>query len=75
MAHNTKQLLQDAYGKIIGQMYDRANDTYVPLEKMEYYGLSTDTKPLPANTPKGATFLEMDTKVVYMNTSTSWVVF
>jgi hypothetical protein len=75
MASNTKQLLTDSSGKPIPQMYDQVNDTYIPLIKMEYYGKSTDTKPSPPNTPKGATFLEIDTKNVYMNDGSSWVVF
>jgi hypothetical protein len=72
MAHNTKPLQVDQFGKPIPQMYDQVNDTYVPLVKMEYFGLSTDTKPLAANTPKGATFFELDTKDAYICTGTSW---
>jgi hypothetical protein len=75
MPHYNKNLLTAGDGHFIAQEFDMANDTYVPKYKMEYYGLSTDTKPTPANTPKGATFLEMDTKTVYMNNGTAWVVF
>jgi hypothetical protein len=48
-------------------MYDAVNDTYVPLVQKEYYGKSTDTKPT-TNVPTGASFLEMDTKNVFMLT-------
>jgi hypothetical protein len=72
MAHNTKNLLTDANNKPIAQEYDQANDIYVPLVKMEYYGLSTDTKPLAANTPKGATFFEIDTTNAFMCTGMVW---
>jgi hypothetical protein len=74
MAYNAKNLLVDGGNRPIPQMFDRANDTYLPLEKMEYYGKSTDTKPLPNKTPVGATFMEVDTKNVYMNDGTTWSV-
>lgn len=31
MAHNTKQMLTDAYGKLIPQFYDPVSDSYKPL--------------------------------------------
>lgn len=75
MAYHSKRMLKDADNKYIPQQFDQAKDEYEPLLKMEYYGLSTDTKPVPSVTPKGATFLEMDTKDVYINNGTTWVVF
>jgi hypothetical protein len=75
MAYNNKSLLKDGGNLPIPQQYDQANDIYEQLKKMEYYGLSTDTKPSPSITPKGATFLEIDTKVVFINNGTQWVVF
>jgi hypothetical protein len=41
---------------------------------MEYYGKSTDTKPT-AGVKIGSTFLEIDTKQVYIFDGTNWVVF
>jgi len=41
---------------------------------MEYYGKSTDTKPT-AGVKIGSTFLEIDTKTVYIFDGTNWVVF
>lgn len=75
MSFNNKQLLTDVQSKPIPQMYDQADDTFVPLRQMEYYGKSIDNKPSPIATPKGATFLEIDTKVIYINDGVSWVVF
>jgi hypothetical protein len=72
MSYSDKYLKIDGQGRPIPQHFDQANDTYEPLLKMEYYGLSTDTKPSPSVTPKGATFMEIDTKDIYMNTGTSW---
>jgi hypothetical protein len=72
MGYNNKNLLTDNQNKPIPQEYDQANDIYVPLVKMEYYGKSADTKPLPSKTPIGATFMEIDTKDVYMNDGTVW---
>ena len=39
---------------------------------MEYYGKSTDTKPIPDKV--GATFFEIDTTTVFMWDGTDWVV-
>jgi hypothetical protein len=74
MAFNTKNLLTSADGHFIPQMYDAVNDTYVPLVQKEYYGKSTDTKPT-TNVPTGASFLEMDTKNVFMYDGTTWIQF
>jgi hypothetical protein len=74
MAFNNKQLLSDFTGRPIPQQFDQANDTYTPILKMEYYGKSTDVKPLPSKTPIGATYLEIDTKKVYLNDGTVWSV-
>ena len=41
---------------------------------MEYFGKSTDTKPVNANVPVGATFFAIDTATAYMNDGTNWVV-
>lgn len=75
MAYNTRQLLMDLNNNPIPQQYDKANDSFVPLQKMEYYGKSTDIKPDSSLTPKGATYLELDTKTVYINDGSTWVVF
>ncbi|MED3562247.1 hypothetical protein [Bacillus xiapuensis] len=72
MAYNNKQLLIDQDNRPIPQQYDQANDIYVPLLKMEYYGKSTSTKPSPSKTPIGATYMEVDTKNIYMNDGTTW---
>lgn len=72
MAYNSKKLLTDTDKKPVPQMYDRANDVFVPLEKMEYFGKSTETKPLPSKTPIGATYMETDTAKVYMCDGTIW---
>ena len=32
----------------------------------EFVGLSTDTKPTDSSVPNGATFLEIDTSIVYI---------
>ena len=72
MSFNNKELLKDSQFKPIPQMYDQANDAYVPLVKMEYYGKSPDTNPSPSKTPIGATFMEVDTKDIYMNDGTLW---
>jgi len=37
---------------------------YININAHEYYGLSTDTKPMDC--PTGSSFLEMDTKSVYV---------
>lgn len=37
---------------------------YININAHEYYGLSTDTKPMDC--PTGSAFLEMDTKQVYV---------
>jgi hypothetical protein len=39
----------------------------------QYYGLSTDTKPLATDTAINATFGELDTGDQYINTGTAWV--
>jgi hypothetical protein len=75
MGYSTKSLLTDKDSKPIPQEYDQVNDVFIPLRKMEYYGKSTDVKPSPSITPIGATFMEMDTKDVYMNDGTSWELF
>jgi hypothetical protein len=72
MSFNNKELLKDQDGRPIPQQYDQANDVFVPLLKMEYYGKSADTKPLPSKTPIGATFMELDTKDVYINDGVIW---
>lgn len=41
---------------------------------MEYYGLSTGTKPVNSSIPIGATFFEIDTSIAYMNDGTDWVI-
>lgn len=74
MAYYSKNLLTDTDKKPIPQQYDQANDVFIPLLKMEYYGKSTDTKPIPNKTPIGATFMEIDTKIISMNDGTVWVV-
>lgn len=75
MAYNQKNLLTDVNGKPIPQMYDQPNDMFIPMKQMEYYGKSTDTKPANISTPIGATFLEIDTKNVYINDGSAWVIF
>lgn len=72
MAYYTKHLLKDGYGQNIPQMFDQANDVFEPLKKMEYFGLSTDTKPNAADVPKGATYFEIDTTNAYMCDGTTW---
>lgn len=39
----------------------------------QYYGLSTDTKPVPADTAIGATFEETDTGKKFYNSGTAWL--
>ena len=39
----------------------------------EYEGLSTDTKPVAADTAVNATFAETDTGLLYRNNGTTWV--
>ena len=39
----------------------------------QYYGLSTDTKPVPADTAVYALFDELDTSDQYINNGTAWV--
>jgi hypothetical protein len=72
MAYNQKQLKSDSYGKPVPQMYNPVIDDFEVLTKMEFYGKSTDVKPTPATTPLGATFMEVDTKNVYMNDGSAW---
>lgn len=60
------QLLQDVVTEI-------AKPVKLNGSTMEYYGKSTDVKPT-ANIIKGSTYFEIDTTVVSMWDSTSWVV-
>ena len=39
----------------------------------QYYGLSTDTKPLATDTAINAIFEETDTRNQYINSGTAWV--
>ena len=41
----------------------------------QYYGLSTDTKPVPADTAVNAIFEETDSHDTYINNGTAWVLF
>lgn len=49
-------------------------DGVTPTSKMQHFGNSTDNKPTAA-VPIGATYLEIDTKIVYIYDGTEWVVF
>lgn len=46
-----------------------------PLGNGRYTGLSTDTKPTPANTAVNAIFEETDTHNQYINNATAWVLY
>ena len=41
----------------------------------QYYGLSSDTKPVPADTAVNAVFEELDTSDQYINNGTSWMLY
>lgn len=62
-------LIQALNDKLAGTL-----TTQLSGSQMEYFGKSTDVKPLNAEVPIGATFFEIDTTVAYMNDSTTWVV-
>jgi hypothetical protein len=63
----SKSILYDADGNPVDltKLVQKAN--------MEYYGKSTDTKPV-VDVIVGSTYFEIDTKRVYMWDGTSWVV-
>ena len=48
--------------------------TVKPLGNGRYTGLSTDTKPTPANTAVDAIFEETDTGNAFTNTGTAWTI-
>jgi hypothetical protein len=72
MPYNNKDILKDAKGNPIPQIFDPVDDVYKPLTQMNYYGYSTETK--PTNVPKNATFYEYDTRKGYIFTGSTWVV-
>lgn len=71
MSYNQKKMLEDVAGDLIPQMFEPSIDEFVPLEKMEYYGRSTDSK--PSNVAKGASFLELDTGKLYFYDGNDWI--
>lgn len=73
MPFYTKGQKIDANGWKIEQHFDPSKDEYEVISKMEYYGRSTDAKPIGAKL--GAVFLEIDTKILYIYNGSNWEVF
>lgn len=72
MAYNTKETIKDAKGNPVPQIYDPSADAYKPLTKTEYFGNSSETKPI--NVDKGSTFYEFDTEKAYIFNGSTWQV-
>lgn len=73
MPYNTKKILRDSERNPIPQVFNPVTDTFEPLTKKEFYGNSTDTKPIN-NIEKGSTFYEFDTEIAYIFNGTTWQV-
>lgn len=72
MPYKDRELLKDLRGNPIPQEFDPVADVYKPLTRKNFYGYSTDTKPLTAD--EGSTYYEYDTKKGYIFDGTTWVV-
>jgi hypothetical protein len=72
MPYNSKELLKDATGRPIPQEYDQIADTFTPVTRKQFYGSSTDAKPTKVDA--GASFIEIDTKAVYIYDGARWEV-
>lgn len=67
--NEVESLIQQLNDKLAGTLV-----TKVTGNAMEYFGKSTDVKPVNANVPVGATYFEIDTAIAYMNDGATWVV-
>jgi hypothetical protein len=72
MPYQTRQTKKDVNGNPIPQEFDPVKDDFIPLTVKEFYGNSTETKPM--NVDKGSTYYEFDTGNAYIFTGVSWVV-
>jgi hypothetical protein len=70
-----KRLIMDEDGRVLKVNSDGTITIKNGEPKMEYFGNSTSIKPEPNSIPIGATFLEIDTKEVFVNDGVQWVVF
>ena len=86
MAYNTKNIIRDASGAPIPQLFNPAADEYQPLEgtggayKTQLSGSTLDLRGLAANKPAaasvavGTTYWAVDTGIIEVSTGAAWVV-
>jgi hypothetical protein len=72
MPYQNRRVKKDAERNPIPQQFDPVKDDFVPLTKKDFYGDSTESKPV--NVDKGSTFYEFDTGNAYIFTGSTWVV-
>lgn len=71
MAFDKKSLKRDANDDHVPQRYNPVTDDFEVETVMEFFGLSTDTKPA-TNLKVGSTFFEIDTTNAFMWDGSGW---
>ena len=83
MPYNTKQILRDAGGSPIPQIWVDAMDQFVPYagrvtamvmdNGIKYYGATIATRPPADTVPEGATFVAVNTREAWQSNGAEWV--
>lgn len=72
MSWASESILRNNGGDPIPQIWDEAQQKFVPYEIMNFYGATVANRPAANAVPAGAVYVSIDTREVWQSNGTNW---